>query len=291
MAKRKLNKTNKTESNETKESKKTEESKETVNTEEVHYPDEDARGWYWQFLVYDESVSKDWVESLEERGLECAYIKHDRFLESEKYTKEGKIKKVHTHVVIQFSNSTTFKVVKEITDSINAKPPRAVRNIRGAVRYLMHMDSNKKYQFDREEVNTINGFDVDKYINMKTESQERDLYLKIRTLCKEMDFFNYADLEDYLEENQMWDEFFYIVEKGGNQISRYLNGRFQRHGLEYKVIKMEKEETDQSLFDVMAQRTRQKNMEEKQIQAMTERYEKVLMKLEEQEESNTNKEE
>lgn len=109
---------------------------------------------YWTILVYPESAPEDWEDIL--AGLTYCYKLHDHDV----VKSTGELKKTHFHVVLAFDGPTTYNVVKELTDSLKSPIPKAVRSLRGMIRYLIHADQPNKYQYKREDIVSV-GMDAE----------------------------------------------------------------------------------------------------------------------------------
>ena len=110
---------------------------------------ENVKSRYWTILVYPESAPEDWEDIL--AGLTYCYKLHDHDV----VKSTGELKKAHFHVVLAFDGPTTYNVVKELTDSLKSPIPKAVRSLRGMIRYLIHADNKNKYQYKREDIVSV----------------------------------------------------------------------------------------------------------------------------------------
>ena len=119
----------------------------------------DDRSRNWVIIVYPESAPDDWRGILDNM--------HVQWIESPLHDKDtnpdGTIKKAHWHIILAFGSKKSYKQVKEIADKLNAPVPQKVHNMKGQVRYLIHLDNPEKYQYSVEEVKSHGGIDVDKY--------------------------------------------------------------------------------------------------------------------------------
>lgn len=107
----------------------------------------------WTFLVYPESAPDNWRDVLDTQGYVYCGCLHDSDLQD-----DGTAKKDHNHVIVTFDGPTTYKVMKELTDSLNSPIPQPVRNLRGMIRYLVHADNPEKYQYGQESI-FVHGMD------------------------------------------------------------------------------------------------------------------------------------
>lgn len=103
----------------------------------------------WTFLVYPESAPKDWEDIL--AGCTYCYCLHDKDINKD----TGELKKAHIHVLITFEGTTTYNVVKQLTDRLNGPEPQPARSLRGMIRYLIHADNKNKYQYNRDEIVSV----------------------------------------------------------------------------------------------------------------------------------------
>lgn len=125
---------------------------------------------YWTILVYPESAPEDWEDIL--AGLTYCYKLHDHDV----VKSTGELKKAHFHVVLAFDGPTTYNVVKELTDSLKSPIPKAVRSLRGMIRYLIHADNKNKYQYKREDIVSV-GMDQEieqAFAPKKTDEDKKD---------------------------------------------------------------------------------------------------------------------
>lgn len=148
---------------------------------------------YWAFITYPESVKENWINELEESGLQfCVSPLHDKDID--KYAEGGKeYKKAHWHVLIQYEGPKTYKSVKEeICDKIGATFPKKVESLRGYYRYLTHMDNPEKAQYKQEDIKEYNGFHLE-----LTTSEVNRLMDEILEIINEKDIKELCDIEDY----------------------------------------------------------------------------------------------
>lgn len=151
---------------------------------------------YWAFITYPESVKQNWINELEETGLQfCISPLHDKDIDE--HAEEGpKKKKDHWHVLIQYEGPKTYKTVKEeICDKIGATFPKKVESLRGYYRYLTHMDNPEKAQYNINDIKEYNGFHLD-----LTTTEVNRLLNEIIEKINEEDIRELCDIEDYYRE-------------------------------------------------------------------------------------------
>ena len=111
---------------------------------------------YWTFVVYPESVVNDWVEQLQQLGLQCAISP----LHNKDINANGEVKKPHYHILLCFNGPTTYNKVSTITKSLNGTIPQRVLSCKGIIRYFTHKDNPDKAPYNEEDIKTINGLDL-----------------------------------------------------------------------------------------------------------------------------------
>lgn len=118
----------------------------------------------WTAVVYPDSAVENWMDVLGEQLVEAMVSPlHDMDVEP-----TGEVKKAHYHVVVQFSNPTTYSKAKEIFDLLGAVvPPESscrVKDLKQMARYLCHLDQPNKHRYSIEDVVTFGGFDYQTFV-------------------------------------------------------------------------------------------------------------------------------
>lgn len=156
---------------------------------------------YWAFVLYLESAPEDWKDKLQLTGLPiCISPYHDKDLNP-----DGTSKKPHYHVILCFGGPTTFNNVKTITDSLNQPIPIPLQQVKGYYRYLTHMDNPEKAQYNEKDIQYLNGFNIDDYVDL-TYSQVNTICVYLQQLVIDNTITEYADLLDYLLQHEMYTE-------------------------------------------------------------------------------------
>lgn len=175
---------------------------------------------YWTFVVYPESVKEDWQEILQNLGLQCAISPlHDKDINA-----NGENKKAHYHVLLCFNGPTTYNKVKTICDSIGATIPQRVLSCVGIIRYFTHKDNPEKYQYNEEEIKTINGLDLRNF-NDLTESQILHIKKDIIKLINEYNIKYYYQLVNMYVYNSSMLDYFRVVSNNTLFFNNYLKSR------------------------------------------------------------------
>lgn len=169
----------------------------------------------WSTIVYPDSAPSNW-ELILENELVPALISPLHDLDTEV---TGEVKKAHYHVVIMFSGVKTMKQAKEVFDKINGVGIQAVKDLRAIARYLTHMDSANKAQYNIDDVITLNGADYHSMISVAS-----DKYHAIKEMMywiQENDIIMFADLIEYAMYNRS-DWFRTLCDNGTFVIKEYL---------------------------------------------------------------------
>lgn len=155
---------------------------------------------HWTFVMYPESLPENYLEILQQTGLEIAISPlHNKDLDKEK-----ELKKAHYHVLLCFPGPTTYKKVCSITQKLNATVPQRVLSVKGIYRYFTHKDNPEKYQYDEQEIVCLNGFDSENFVAMTT-SQIKMIVRELTDIILTKNILEYVDLIDFLMCNEMYD--------------------------------------------------------------------------------------
>lgn len=157
----------------------------------------------WVFIVWPDSAPLNWKDLLQETGLMFAISPyHDKDINP-----DGSVKKSHYHVIMTFDGPTTFNNALSVAKLVNANTVQPLEQIRGYYRYFTHMDNPEKYQYNESDITTINGFDINNYIEM-TYTEISRYILEIQQLIRKEEIEEYSVLLDYLVDNdykELWD--------------------------------------------------------------------------------------
>lgn len=147
----------------------------------------------WAFVLYPESAPSDWIEQLQQTGLQVAISPlHDKDLDP-----NGEPKKAHYHIIIIYSGPTSYSVVNRLCQSLNQPIPKALESVRGYYRYFTHMDNPDKYQYDANDIKTLNGFNVIDFVEL-TRSEVLGYKRKIQQIIRDFEITEYSELMDIL---------------------------------------------------------------------------------------------
>ena len=159
------------------------------------------KGRNWAFVVYPDSLPKNYQEIIQNLGLPMAWSPlHDKDIEP-----TGEVKKPHFHVICYYENTTTYKNVKEnVCDLLNGTIPIKLESMVGMYRYHLHLDNPEKYQYDDRLRTFYNGFDVAK-VSALTTTEVNKLVKEIQDLIVKNHFTEYSEVIDFLKDNDLND--------------------------------------------------------------------------------------
>ena len=110
----------------------------------------------WMFIMYPDSAPENWRDILNDQHVQIAVSPlHDRDVNA-----TGEPKKSHWHVVLAYESVKTKEQVQEVADALNATEVKKVQSLSGMLRYLTHMDNPEKAQYDKEDIISFGGMDV-----------------------------------------------------------------------------------------------------------------------------------
>lgn len=189
------------------------------------------KGRNWAFVVYPESLPKNYEEIINQTGLPMAFSPlHDMDINP-----TGETKKPHYHVICYYENLTTQKNVKEnVCDLLNGTIPIKLESMVGMYRYHLHLDNPEKYQYDDKDRTFYNGFDVHK-VDSLTYTEIEKLLRQLQSFIKVHQIYEYSDLLDILLDNEMyqlWD----VARNHTILLNTYLTSR--RHAVKKELTKV-----------------------------------------------------
>lgn len=162
-----------------------------------------AKTRYWWAVLYPENMIQEWQEQISDvLQIPFAYCIHNKDIVNDPDEK----RKVHVHIMLAFSNTTTYKNAFSVFDRLSA-PGRSAFNkieqiisVEYAYKYLIH-DTDKcrkdnKYQYDSSERITGNNFDIGAYIQM-SKGEEQEIFNQIVDSIYQCCFESFMDVDRY----------------------------------------------------------------------------------------------
>lgn len=181
----------------------------------------------WALVCYPESLPEDWKDFLSKTGLEIAISPlHDKDINP-----DNTPKKPHYHIILVYQNPTTYNNVQQnICTYLNCPIPQPLESVKGYYRYLTHRDNPEKYQYNENEIITLNGFDINDMVNMTMN--ELCAYLnKITDFIEDLQITEYRDLIFLLKKDE---EMRFLLPIAQNKTT-FLNAYIK--SLKYKNLK------------------------------------------------------
>ena len=190
-------------------------------------------GRTWAFVVYPESLPKNYEEIITNTGLPMAFSPlHDKDVNP-----TGEVKKPHYHVIVYYENATTYNNVKtNVTDILNGTIPIKLESMRGMYRYHLHLDNPEKYQYDDRDRKFYNGFDIDMASKL-TKTEKNKLIREIHDFIKNYKVFEYSDLMDLLKDNDYLN-LYEVAQENTIYFNAYIKSRKYKHKEDIMLTKM-----------------------------------------------------
>lgn len=157
----------------------------------------------WALVVYPESAPDNWRSILDNEHIEWVESPlHDMDVNES----TGEVKKAHWHVVLAFDGPKSYDQVLELTKNLNCPIPQRCHSLRGAVRYMAHLDNPDKVQYSTTDIIPHGGFDLASAL-APTSGQRYTLISEMLTWARENRVDELQDLIDYsIAERRDWFE-------------------------------------------------------------------------------------
>lgn len=153
----------------------------------------DTRTRNWELIVYPESAPDNWEKILDDMHLcwACSPL-HD--LDTKDDT--GELKKAHYHVILSFAGKKSEEQIQEICSQVGNAQYTTVKNMRGAVRYMVHLDDPYKHPYNQSDIRCFGGFDISTFFNI-SNNERYDIIEEMRQWCRDNECLTFHDLFDY----------------------------------------------------------------------------------------------
>lgn len=150
-----------------------------------------------ELILYTREELDRCIDIVEKEYLDYAYILHDKDRND-----DDSLKKIHYHFrvfgVFQKTISAWANFFKVMPNNI-----QILENKRRAIRYLIHMDSPKKYQYSQLDVVT-NIVDIDQYFNEDKSSEDTQLQNIFGYISAIQTYIYFREVKDYVLQNNYW---------------------------------------------------------------------------------------
>jgi hypothetical protein len=114
-----------------------------------------SRGRHWTFIVYKESAPPNWIELLIQTGLAFVVSPYHDMDKNP----DGSPKKPHWHVIVSYTDNTTYNNVCGLRNITKGPFPLRVGSVSGMYAYLIHKHNPEKAQYDAADILRYNGWE------------------------------------------------------------------------------------------------------------------------------------
>ena len=178
----------------------------------------DTRYRNFTAIVYPDSAPENWMSILGEMCIPCFISPlHDKDVNL-----TGEPKKPHYHVILCFEGKKSIAQAKEIFDNLKAvysEKEIVVQSIRGAARYLCHLDNPEKAQYSESDVIAYAGADYPSTIGLVTDKYR--VISEMIDFCEANNIISYAKLLTWCRKNK-FEWFRVLCDSGTYVIKEYL---------------------------------------------------------------------
>lgn len=210
------------------------------NMENTTKKDERTRNW--AFIIYpneEDECPNNWQEIIESWNTPCLVSPlHDKDINP-----NGEPKKPHRHCVVMFEGKKSFEQIKALLEPLHAPTPQKCLNVKGNVRYFMHLDNPCKAQYDRKDILAFGGACVDDILSYST-SEKKAIFKDVVMFIQENRVQELSDLVNYCLENEKDDWFDIILTQYTYPIDKLLASNRGMGGRELKQIEREELEKE-----------------------------------------------
>jgi len=171
----------------------------------------------WTFILYPESAPVNWREILNDLFIEWV----ESPLHDKDVNPDGELKKPHWHILLIFPSVKTYEQVEKITSLLNAPTPQKAMSAKGVVRYMLHLDNPEKFQYEKAEIKSYGGVDVDDLLRPNS-SDRYELIKEMILFIRENDIKEMKDLLDYAIEKRCDDWFPLLSDNSAYIVDLYI---------------------------------------------------------------------
>lgn len=184
----------------------------------------DGRARTWTAVVYPDSAPPEWRDILD--GYMIAWAESP--LHEYDTNPDGTVKKPHWHIILTFEGKKSYEQIVDMLSPLNCPIPQRVQSIRGATRYLCHMDNPEKYQYPRSDIVAHGGYDLDTALKLSS-SQRYAVVRDMQKYCRENVIIDYNAFCDYCAQYHFDDWFPLLVDSCTYVMSSYIKGIRDRY--------------------------------------------------------------
>lgn len=202
----------------------------------MYYDFTNDKAKYWTAILYPENMIPDWKDQIDSLLLvPFCYCIHDKDLLKEK----GEERKTHVHIILAFSNTTTYNYVFRLLSKLFLPDRCAIPNgrlevvasVKRMYDYLIHNTDDcrkkRKHLYDISERISGNNFDIGIYEQYSLEEK----HLAVRELSKLIiDNFicNYTDFYIFVDQNYEEKIYVDVIKSYSSHFERLTRGNWQK---------------------------------------------------------------
>ena len=166
-----------------------------------------TKGRYWTFLVFENNIKENpkWLKKLIDTHLRfCISPYNDKDVLTDLDLQKnpdrvdqiviGEKKTPHYHVMIHCDDNTTFKTMKELTESLGLPIPFKVIAPDGLYRYFCHQDNLEKFQYNINDIRHYNGSEPSDYLMEISRMKKLNIITELTAFIVGKMFTHYADI-------------------------------------------------------------------------------------------------
>ncbi len=202
-----------------------------------------TRSRNWSFIVYPDDLPENWTELIDDTHIRWIEgPQHDRdawTVEDEEKNPEhkaGEVKKIHKHCLAMFENNINQKRVVDFfkglfgeseTGSINGVlTPIMTADRSGTVRYMAHLDSPSKAQYDVSEIVGHNGADPQEIIKFSM-SETLHKMIEMEKFIEQYDVTSLCDFAPMIREEHI-DWYQILTTKNTYYFNCFIHSRYEK---------------------------------------------------------------
>lgn len=174
----------------------------------------------WCCVVYPESAPANWQNYLDDY--------HIQWIESPLHEFDsnptGELKKPHFHVILCFDGPKSYEQICEIIRPLNCPIPIRCNSLKGAVRYMAHLDNPEKFQYSLDDIVPHGGIDIADILR-PTASERYAVLRDMQLYCSQNDITEFADLLDYACSEHFDDWYPILCDNSAYVMTCYLKSR------------------------------------------------------------------
>lgn len=171
----------------------------------------------WCAVVYPESAPENWQSILDDYHIEWVESPLHEF----DANPTGELKKAHYHIVLCFDGPKSYEQVDELIRPLNCPKPIKCNSLKGAVRYMAHLDNPEKFQYHLNDIKAHGGIDLAEVLR-PSSSERYGIIREMQRYCRDNKITEFADLFDYAAEEHFEDWFPFLCDNSAYVMSCYL---------------------------------------------------------------------